>query len=190
MACSTGSSSDWYCIRSQPKHEHIAAAHLQRCLQDEVEVFNPRLRIRRRTRRGAVWFIEALFPGYLFAKFDPSSSIQAVRSTPGVSTIVSFGLSTPSIPEEMILNLRNDFGDTQIHEMGDDINPGDEITIAAGPFRGFTASVVCLLPAPERVRVLLDMLGRSTAVELDRQDILTSRTIPERLLSSIGTGRD
>src|SRR5260221_5470813 len=58
----------WFCLRAQPKREHIAAACLpQTC---EVEVFCPRLRFRKLTSRGPVWFIEAMFPGYLFARFD------------------------------------------------------------------------------------------------------------------------
>ena len=57
----------WFCVRTQPKHEHIAAAGLQRRLN--VNCFAPRLRYRKMTRRGAVWFVEAMFPGYLFAEF-------------------------------------------------------------------------------------------------------------------------
>ena len=33
----------WYCLRSQPKHEHIAAAQLRRSMG--IEVFCPRVRI-------------------------------------------------------------------------------------------------------------------------------------------------
>ena len=44
----------WFCVRSQPKREHIAAAHLRNLV--EVEVFCPRLRIRKATRRGGCYF--------------------------------------------------------------------------------------------------------------------------------------
>src|ERR1035437_7163225 len=56
----------WFCVRSQPKHEHIAAAHLKR--EPGIEVYLPRVRFKRATRRGPVWFTEALFPNYLFAR--------------------------------------------------------------------------------------------------------------------------
>ncbi len=56
----------WYCLRSQPKHEHIAAAHLR--LLEGVTVFCPRIRFKRATRQGLVWVTEAMFPGYLFAR--------------------------------------------------------------------------------------------------------------------------
>ncbi len=40
----------WYCARTKPKHEHIAAANLLKNLG--LEVFNPRLRVERATQRG------------------------------------------------------------------------------------------------------------------------------------------
>ena len=49
----------WYCVRTQPKHEHIAAASLGRNLG--LEVFHPRLRLERATRRGQMRVIEPLF---------------------------------------------------------------------------------------------------------------------------------
>src|SRR5258707_3918560 len=57
----------WFCLKTQPKREHLAAIMLRR--QFSVECFSPRLRFRRMTRRGPVWFVEAMFPGYLFARF-------------------------------------------------------------------------------------------------------------------------
>ncbi|HXO97259.1 MAG TPA: transcription termination/antitermination NusG family protein, partial [Chthoniobacterales bacterium] len=62
----SGAESAWYCLRAQPKREHIAAAHL-RILQG-VTVFCPRIRFQRATQRGLVWVTEAMFPGYLFAR--------------------------------------------------------------------------------------------------------------------------
>src|ERR1039458_7771599 len=73
----------WFCIRSQPKHEHIAAAHLKR--EPGIEVYLPRVRFKRATRRGPVWFTEAFFPNYLFARFDlgrseeHTSELQSLR---------------------------------------------------------------------------------------------------------------
>ena len=44
------SSAAWFCLRAQPKHEHIAAGHLREL--PGIEVFLPRIRFRRQTRRG------------------------------------------------------------------------------------------------------------------------------------------
>ena len=40
----------WYCLRTQPKHEHIAAAQLRRA--QGLEVFCPRVRLRSAPGRG------------------------------------------------------------------------------------------------------------------------------------------
>ena len=76
----------WFCIRSQPKYEHLAAAHLQR--EPGFEVYLPRIRFKRATRRGPVWFTEALFPNYLFARFDPAACLRRVCHARGVRGVV------------------------------------------------------------------------------------------------------
>ena len=62
----------WYCVQTRPKSEHIARASLLQF--GDVEVYCPRLRYHKTTRRGKVWFTEALFPCYLFARFDLGES--------------------------------------------------------------------------------------------------------------------
>ena len=57
----------WFCLKAAPKREHLAATALRRELQ--VPVVAPRIRFRKLTSRGPVWFVEAMFPGYLFAEF-------------------------------------------------------------------------------------------------------------------------
>ncbi len=57
----------------------------------EVEVFCPRVRFRKQTNRGPVWFVESMFPGYLFARFDYPALHRRVRQGPGVSGFVQFG---------------------------------------------------------------------------------------------------
>ncbi|MCH1497844.1 MAG: hypothetical protein L7U83_02140, partial [Akkermansiaceae bacterium] len=58
----------WYVLRTQLKREKLAAANLRRL--DGVEVFLPRLKYQKTTRRGRVWWTEPLFPGYLLARFS------------------------------------------------------------------------------------------------------------------------
>jgi len=166
----------WLCLRSQPKHEHIAAAHLRRMVEG-IEVFCPRLRIRRRTRRGVAWFVQAVFPGYLFARFEPRASMLHVRAVPGVKAIVSFGDQMPSIPPEVIDGLKGHFDANEFHEVHEEIQPGDEVTIAGGPFHGLTAAVLNVKSATGRVQVLLEMLGRCTPVEVSREQIVMEKAV-------------
>jgi hypothetical protein len=79
----------WFCLKAQPKREHLAATAVRR--QFHIECFSPRLRFRKMTRRGRVWFVEAMFPGYLFAKFVYAEQHRAVESSHGIRGIVHFG---------------------------------------------------------------------------------------------------
>ena len=75
-----GSAAAWFCVRSHPKHEHIAAAHLR---ERKLEVYLPRIRFQRCTRRGLVWFTEALFPNYFFARLDLSNALSLFHHAHG-----------------------------------------------------------------------------------------------------------
>jgi transcriptional antiterminator RfaH len=154
----------WYCLRSQPKHEHIAAAHLRQC--EGIEVFCPRVKIQRSTRRGLVWFTEALFPNYLFACFEMARWHSLVRYCRGVKGFVHFGLKVPEVPAQALQDLRTFMGDAELKTISWSLREGDDVEVVEGPLRGQNGIVKQLLPARERVKVLLDILGGATEVEL------------------------
>jgi transcriptional antiterminator RfaH len=171
----------WYCIRSHPKHEHIAAANLNRVLL--LEVFNPRLRLLRSTRRGPVWSTESLFPGYLFCRFSLAALLPKVQYTPSVHSVVRFGERIPQIPDCVIEELQKNL--QQNHVFADAPLTGDEVEIAAGPFQGANAVVVQILPAKQRVQVLLDIMGRSIPTELGLTSVLfQKRNAASRILAN------
>jgi transcriptional antiterminator RfaH len=163
-ALSDAGGPQWYCLRSQPKHEHIAAARLR--LSPGVEVFCPRVRIQRRTQRGLKWFVEAMFPNYLFARFDLTESQTMVRYSHGVSGIVHFGRHIAPVPAASIEELSEFLGGEGIKTLSFPIAEGDEVAIVSGPLAGQEGVVTRLLPARERVRVLLEFLGNTREIEL------------------------
>ena len=160
----------WFCLRSQPRHEHIAAAHLRQI--ENVEVVNPRIRFARATRQGPVWVTESLFPNYLFARFDWQTLLNRIHFAPGIRGIVHFGSRWPTIPGAVIDELRQTLGEDEVHVIPDAMQPGDEVEIAGGAFHGLRAVVTKVMPGRERVAVLLDFLGRQTTVELRAGDIV------------------
>lgn len=164
----------WFCLRSQPKREHIAAAYLSG--KDGVEVFNPRLRKRQVTRRGLVWVTESLFPTYLFARFDLHQMLDAVRYTPAVKQVVSFGDGYPVVPTLVIEELQREFGDTQLALVPDELMPGSTVTLTDRAFSGLQGVVLRNLPARGRVQVLVEMLGRATKVEVARHLVVLEHT--------------
>ena len=91
----------WFCLRAEPKREHLAATALRRRFQ--IECLSPRLRFRKLTQRGPVWFVEAMFPGYLFAKFVYSTQHLAVESSHGVRGILRFGERLATLAEDTVI---------------------------------------------------------------------------------------
>ena len=160
----------WYCLRSQPKHEHIAAAHLR--ILEGVTVFCPRIRFQRATRRGLVWVTEAMFPGYLFARFELAEMHRQVCYAHGVSGIVRFADRYPTIDDDSLAQLQNHAGVAEIKELSYRLTEGDHVTIVEGAFAGLEAVVTQVLPAKERVKVLMDFLGRKTEAEVERSIVL------------------
>lgn len=163
-------STAWFAIRSQPKHEHIAAAHLRQ--NGASAVFLPRIRFRKATRRGPVWFTEALFPNYLFARFNWGLHLRMVLHSRGVSSVIHFGDRWPTIPDSVIAELETRCQADAILQVEADVQPGDEVTIATGPFQGLLAVVQKPQSAKQRVAVLLDFLGRQTCVEVAASEVV------------------
>lgn len=161
----------WYCARTKPKHEHIAAANLRKNLA--LEVFHPRLRIERATRRGVVRVSEPLFPCYIFFRCMISEKLTEIRRTNGVNTVVHFGDRIPRIADTVIEELKECFEGEETMTVEDRLSPGDEVVVAEGAFCGMRAFVLRVMPARKRVQVLLDVLGRPTPAELDENSVVT-----------------
>ncbi len=158
----------WYVLRTQIKRERLAAANLRRL--EGVEVFLPRLRYQKATRRGRIWWVEPLFPGYLLVKFSLVEMGRAVTYAGGVSHTISFGSEVPEVPEEFVESLKAEVAklessDDEI-EVNWKVNPGDEVEVADGPFKGMEGQVVEVRPGAERVKLLLDFLGETQPVEV------------------------
>ena len=168
----------WFCVRTQTKREHIAAERLREL--EGIEVFCPRLRYRKATRRGTVWWVEPLFPGYVLAKFNLMESERAVAFCQGVRGLVRFGPDIPSVPEMFVQTLRDEIRshltpDDEILTVVPAVECGDEVEVASGPLAGMRGVVVSIAPAVERVKILMDFLGQPHAVDMDLFSILLPR---------------
>ena len=175
---------EWYCVRSKAKSEHIAAAHLKRYAG--LEVFCPRIRFLKPTVRGKVWFVEALFPGYFFARFDRATHLRAVNAGRGVIGLVNFGDFCPSIPEQLVLELKEEFDETEVREITDELVAGDEATLIEGPFQGLSVVVSRVMPRNERVKILLDCLGEIREVEASKDSLVRPSGLRNRRRPSPG----
>jgi transcriptional antiterminator RfaH len=160
---------EWYCARTKPKHEHIAAANIGKNLG--LEVFHPRLRMERATRRGVMRVVEPLFPCYIFVRCVLENKLDEIRHVTGISSLVHFGRRIPPVPDSAIEELKQCFESEEPLIVQDGVVPGAEVTIVEGAFMGFPGMVVRALSAGQRVQILLDFLGRVTLTEVDRKSL-------------------
>ena len=177
----------WYCTRTKPKHEHIVAANLKRNLG--LEVFHPRLRMERPTRRGVVRVVEPLFPCYVFVRCNISECLDGIRYVNGVSSLVHFGQRIPVVPDSVVEELRQCFETEELMDVKEQLCPGTEVTVGEGAFHGFNGIVLRVLPAKQRVQILLDFLGRTTLAEVDRKSLVVENRSMAEMMPSLAMAR-
>ncbi|MEZ5275610.1 MAG: transcription termination/antitermination NusG family protein [Opitutaceae bacterium] len=177
----------WYCLRSKTKREHIAAAFVEQ--QCETEVFAPRIAVWRKTRSGRKLFVEALFPGYFFARFQWGQSGRRILSAQGVTGVVRFGNKVPSVSDLIIADLQATMREVSAAGgQGVGLEEGEIVEILTGCFKGSTGRVTKVSGRADRVSILIDFLGRSVNIDLPRSSLLASETtevvVPEQFLRS------
>jgi transcriptional antiterminator RfaH len=163
----------WYSARTKPKHEHIAAANVGRHLS--LPVFFPRIRLEKMTRRGLVRVAEPLFPCYIFIRCVVEERVAEIQHLSGISKLVQFGGKYPRVADSIIEELQACFVLDGVMALESRLAPGDEVTVAAGAFAGMSAQVLKSLPAKKRVRILLEILGRPTTVEVGSEVVMSKR---------------
>lgn len=87
-------------------------------------------------------------------------------------TVVSFGGMPSVVAPEIICELRKSVADDETVTIDSDIREGDEVKLVSGPFKGVRAVVTKLLPARQRVAILLELLGMQREVEISAEDLL------------------
>jgi len=160
----------WYCVRAKPKQEGVTTRLLRQELG--LEVFCPKIRFKRARSTGVAWVNEAMFPGYLFARFVYPPLYRRIAATSGVAKILSFGGRPCVIAESIIADLRLHVADGETVEIHSDIKEGEEVKVIDGPFLGIRALVTRILPARDRVAILLSMLGQEREVEVSATAVL------------------
>lgn len=160
----------WYCVKTRPKQEGVATRLLRADLG--LEVFCPKIRFKRARSTGIAWVNEAMFPGYLFARFIYPELYRRIAATSGVARTLSFG-GRPCIVEDRIVeDLRIHIDDGETVEILSEIREGEEVRVVEGPLSGVRALVTRVLPARERVAILLSMLGQEREIEVSSTAVL------------------
>lgn len=167
---------NWYVVHTYSGYENKVKANLEKRVEsmgmedkifrvvvpeeEETEIKNGKKKIVKRK----------VFPGYVLVEIVMTDdSWYVVRNTPGVTGFVgSAGAGskpTPLLPEE-VTQLMKRMG-VEEKRVDFDFEIGETVRVKEGPFANFTGSVEEMDKDRSKLKVLVNMFGRDTPVELD-----------------------
>lgn len=155
--------SNWYLIHTKIRQERVALDNLER---QGFTCFLPLIRAEK-LRWGALQVVqEPLFPRYLFIRLGTgleSQSWAPIRSTLGVSRLVTFGQIPAKIEDSLVDELRAQSEASEV--VLRHFEPGEQVVVTDGPFVGVEA-IYQMADAEGRVMVLLDILSKQVKMSV------------------------
>jgi len=151
---------NWYVIHTKPRQESRALLNLER---QGYECFLPTIAKKKIGQTALELVTEPLFSRYLFISLDTninSKSWSPIRSTLGVSKLVTFGSEPAKVHNHLIAQLRDHEAKLSSNPQSP-FQPGDLVTIREGAFAGIEA-VYQMDDGEARAMVLIELLHRPT----------------------------
>jgi transcriptional antiterminator NusG len=109
------------------------------------------------------------FPGYILVHMELNDETwHIVKDTPKITGFVGGGTNPPPIDDDDVARMTR-----QIQEGAAKPKPkirfeeGENVRVVSGPFANFQGYVDEIRPEKEKVRVMVQVFGRATPVELD-----------------------
>ncbi len=154
----------WYLIHSKPRQEARALENLQR---QGYEAWLPMLTVEK-IRRGRIANVtEPMFSRYLFIRLDTVTSNWApIRSTLGVSRLVTFGSVPASVPDDLIEALRT----APMHSPQRLLATGEEVPFVDGPLQGLRG-IFQQHDGEARALVLIELLSKPQSIAVSLHDL-------------------
>jgi transcriptional antiterminator NusG len=110
---------------------------------------------------------EKIYPGYVLVEMIVTDdSWYVVRNTPNVTGFIGSGTIPTPISEKEFKALKRRMG-IEEPKYKIDVVVGDAVKITDGPFKNFDGKISAVDEAKGKVKVLVNMFGRETPVELD-----------------------
>lgn len=108
-----------------------------------------------------------IFQGYVLVQMKMSEDAwYIVRNTPSVTGFVGSGTEPTPVDDEEVEKIMKRMGrEEPKHKI--DFNVGDIVNIIDGPFKGFDGAINEIDLQKGKLKVLVNMFGRETPVELD-----------------------
>ena len=164
----------WYVVHTYSGYENKVKANLEKSVENngmsdlilEVKIPVEEVVEIKNNKRKTVQ--RKLLPGYVLVNMVMTNeSWFLVRNTRGVTGFVGPGSRPTPLSETDFASIGETLSGTEI-----DIKVGDEVRILAGLFENFSGRVVEVNQTTGKVRVMVPMLKRETAVELDFDEVV------------------
>ncbi len=168
---------NWYVIHTYSGYEDAVAKNLKQRIESlgmEGKIFNvivpkeKKIKIKNNKRKTVE---EKIYPGYVLVEMIvDDESWYVVRNTPRVTGFLGAGTTPIPVSQKDIEDLmrRMDAGEP---EMQIDVEIGANVKIVDGPFKGFEGKVSEIDQTRGKIKVMVNMFGRDTSVELDSLQI-------------------
>ena len=168
---------NWYVLHTYSGYEDAVAKNLKQRIESlgmEDKIFNvlvpkeKKIKIKDGKRKTTE---EKIYPGYVLVEMIVTDdSWYVVRNTPNVTGFVGAGTTPVPVSLQEIENLKNRMG-VEEPQYKIEAKVGDLVKIIDGPFKDFDGKVSETDQERGKVRVLVNMFGRDTPVELDSLQI-------------------
>lgn len=170
----------WFVIHSYSGYENkvkanlttrITSMHMEDAIFDVVIPMEDVVEIKSGRK---VTVARKQFPGYLLVRmYLDDDSWGVVRNTPGVTGFVGSGTKPTPLSRrevERILGVRKD-EEKKAPRFKPDWEVGETVRVTEGPFADFNGVIEDINLDQSKVRVLVDIFGRETPVELNFEQI-------------------
>ena len=173
----TSEEKKWYVIHTYSGYEDAVAKNLKQRIESlgmEDKIFNvlvpkeKKIKIKNGKRKVVE---EKIYPGYILVEMIVTDdSWYVVRNTPRVTGFIGAGTTPIPVRLNEIDTLKQRIG-VKEPKYKVEFNSGDAVKIVDGPFKDFDGKVSEIDTERGKVRVLVNMFGRDTPVELDSLQI-------------------
>jgi len=175
----------WYIVHTMSGAENRVHGNLKELIDEQdrsagavFEVAVPMEEIIEVRQNKKVVSSKKLFPGYVFLRCDmKEESWSQIRDTPGV--IVFVGQASPAdepqpLPHDQVDRFLRSSGDKVVHRSRPRLlyELGDPVRVKEGPFADFTGEIIEINEDHLKVKVLVNIFGRETPVELDFSQVV------------------
>lgn len=162
----------WYAVHSKPREELRALENLSR---QGFDCFLPTLTLEKFVRGQLKIVTEPMFSRYLFVQSESENqNFSLIRSTKGVSKLLSFGALPCEIPNKVIETLK-DLVSSKTNQVQTLFKFGDPVFIKEGPLKGLNA-IFKVANGDFRAYVFIDLMNKTHKVEVQRTDLIPAKS--------------